>query len=413
MPTWPADKVERWRIDRLVPYARNARTHSDAQVAQIAASIREWGWTVPVLVDEQGGLIAGHARVLAAHRLGLTEVPVMVARGWSDAKKRAYILADNKLALNAGWDPELLRLELADLREMGQDLQVIGFAEDEITALFSDGRRGLTDPDVVPEPLPAPVTQPGEVWLLGEHRLVCGDCTEPAIAEAALAGANPHLMVSDPPYGVGYDPAWRNRSGMSTSRRTGKVANDDTADWRAAYALFPGDVAYVWHASLRSADFAQSLIASGFELRAQIIWAKDQLQISRGHYHWQHEPCWYAVRKGATAHWQGDRKQTTLWQIASRGQDTQTEHGTQKPVECMRRPIVNNSSPGDGIYEPFCGSGTTIIAAEMTGRDLPRDRNRSGLRRRGGASLAGLHRRDGPSRSGLDVRSPRSLSSAV
>ena len=133
---------------------------------------------------------------------------------------------------------------------------------------------------------------------------------------------------------------------MSTSRRTGKVANDDTADWRAAYALFPGDVAYVWHASLRSADFAQSLIASGFELRAQIIWAKDQLQISRGHYHWQHEPCWFAVRKGATAHWQGDRKQTTLWQIASRGQDTQTEHGTQKPVECMRRPIVNNSSPG-------------------------------------------------------------------
>jgi DNA modification methylase len=321
-----------------------------------------------VIVDEQGGLIAGHARVLAAQRLGLDEVPVVVARGWSDAKKRAYILADNRLALNAGWDPELLRLELADLREMGQDLHVIGFAEDEIAALFSDGRHGLTDPDFVPEPLPAPVTQPGEVWLLGRHRLVCGDCTVPAIAEAALAGAKPHLLVSDPPYGVEYDPAWRNRSGMSTSRRTGKVANDDTADWRAAYALFPGDVAYVWHASLRSADFAQSLIASGFQLRAQIIWAKDQLQISRGHYHWQHEPCWFAVRKGATAHWQGDRKQTTLWQIASRGQDTQTEHGTQKPVECMRRPIVNNSICGDGIYEPFCGSGTSIIAAEITGR---------------------------------------------
>jgi ParB-like chromosome segregation protein Spo0J len=189
MPTWPADKVERWGFDRLVPYARNARTHSDAQVAQIAASIREWGWTVPVIVDEQGGLIAGHARVMAAHRLGLTEVPVVIALGWSDAKKRAYILADNKLALNAGWDPELMRLELADLRDMGQDLQVIGFAEDEITALFSAGRRGLTDPDFAPEPLPAPVTQPGEVWLLGEHRLVCGDCTEPAIAEAALAGA--------------------------------------------------------------------------------------------------------------------------------------------------------------------------------------------------------------------------------
>jgi len=313
-------------------------------------------------------VIAGHGRVLAARKLGLTELPVMVACGWSEAKKQAYRIADNKLALNAGWDPELLRSELADLRAMGQDLQMIGFAEDEITALFSAGRLGLTDPDLAPEPLPVPVTQPGEVWLLGEHRLVCGDCTEAAIVGAALAGANPHLLVSDPPYGVGYDPAWRNRAGMSTSRRTGKVANDDTADWRAAYALFPGDVAYVWHASLRSADFAQSLIASGFELRAQIIWAKDQLQISRGHYHWQHEPCWFAVRKGATAHWQGDRKQTTLWQIGSRGQDTQTEHGTQKPVECMRRPIVNNSFPGDGIYEPFCGSGTSIIAAEMTGR---------------------------------------------
>ena len=301
MPTWPADKVERWRIDRLVPYARNARTHSDAQVAQIAASVQEWGWTVPVIVDEQGGLIAGHARVMAAQRLSLTEVPVIVARGWSDTKKSAYILADNKLALNAGWDPELLRLELSDLREMGQDLQVIGFAEDEIAALFSDGRRGLTDPDFVPEPLPTPVTQPGEVWLLGQHRLVCGDCTVPAIVETALAGAKPHLLVSDPPYGVGYDPAWRNRSGMSTSRRIGKVANDDTADWRAAYALFPGDVVYIWHASLRSADFAKSLIASGFDLRAQIIWAKDQLQISRGHYHWQHEPCWFAVRNRAIA----------------------------------------------------------------------------------------------------------------
>jgi ParB/Sulfiredoxin domain/DNA methylase len=354
--------VARWPIDRLFPYARNARTHSDAQVAQIAASIREWGWTVPVLVDEEGGLIAGHGRVLAAQRLGIPEVPVMVARGWSEAKKRTYIIADNKLALNAGWDLELLKLELTDLRELGTDLQLVGFGDDELTDLFAGKSAGLTDPDEVPALLPEPITAPGDIWVLGPHRLACGDSTDPDVVSSALGGSVPHLMVSDPPYGIEYDPAWRNRSGISASRRIGRVANDDSSDWRAAYVLFPGHVSYIWHASLKSAEFAQSLIACGFELRAQIIWAKDQLQISRGHYHWQHEPCWYAVRKGATGHWCGDRKQTTVWQIASRGQDARTVHGTQKPVECMRRPIMNNSSAGDSVYEPFCGSGTATSA---------------------------------------------------
>ncbi len=181
-----------------------------------------------------------------------------------------------------------------------------------------------------------------------------------------LDGVRPHLMVSDPPYGVGYDPAWLNRAGLSATARTGKVENDDRADWREAWALFPGEVAYVWHGALHATTVAESLTASGFEIRSQIIWAKDRLVLSRGHYHWQHEPCWYAVR--GTGHWSGDRKQTTLWQIASAGQDTETVHGTQKPVECMRRPIENNSSPGQAVYEPFSGSGTTIIAAEMTGR---------------------------------------------
>jgi DNA modification methylase len=173
-------------------------------------------------------------------------------------------------------------------------------------------------------------------------------------------------MVTDPPYGVEYDPAWRNRAGLSTTQRTGKVANDDRADWRQAWALFPGDVAYVWHGALHAATVAESLTASGFGIRAQIIWAKERLVLGRGHYHWQHEPCWYAVR--GSGHWAGDRKQTTLWQIASSGQDATTTHGTQKPVECMRRPIQNNSSPGQAVYEPFSGSGTTLIAAEMAGR---------------------------------------------
>jgi DNA modification methylase len=173
-------------------------------------------------------------------------------------------------------------------------------------------------------------------------------------------------MVTDPPYGVAYDPAWRNAAGAAQTKRTGRVLNDDRADWRDAWALFPGDVAYVWHGALHAGTVAESLTATGFAIRAQIVWAKERLVLSRGHYHWQHEPCWYAVR--GKGHWSGDRKQSTLWSIPNRDQDTATVHGTQKPVEVMRRPILNNSSPGQAVYEPFCGSGTTLIAAETTGR---------------------------------------------
>jgi DNA modification methylase len=218
----------------------------------------------------------------------------------------------------------------------------------------------------VPEAPAVPVSRPGDLWQLGRHRLACGDATDAATVARLLAGVQPHLMVTDPPYGVAYDPVWRNRAGVSTTQRTGKVENDHRADWREAWALFPGEIAYVWHGALHAGTVADSLTASGFEIRAQIVWAKDRLVLGRGHYHWQHEPCWYAVR--GTGHWSGDRKQTTLWQIASRSQDAETVHGTQKPVECMRRPIENNSSPGQAVYEPFSGSGTTLIAAEMSGR---------------------------------------------
>ncbi len=181
-----------------------------------------------------------------------------------------------------------------------------------------------------------------------------------------LGDVRPHLLASDPPYGVSYDPAWRNETGGAKTKRTGKVLNDDRADWREAWALFPGEVAYVWHGALHAGEVAESLEAVGFQIRSQIIWAKERLVMSRGHYHWQHEPCWYAVR--GKGHWSGDRKQTTLWSIPSRDQDAATVHGTQKPVECMRRPILNNSSRGQAVYEPFSGSGTTLIAAETTGR---------------------------------------------
>jgi DNA modification methylase len=364
---WPADRVERWPIERLVPYARNARTHSPAQVDQIAASIREWGWTNPVLVAEDGTIIAGHGRVLGARKLRIPEVPVMVAAGWTDAQKRAYAIADNKLTLNGGWDDELLGLELGELEVLGFDLGLIGFSEAERAALAAGGTEGLTDPDDVP-PLPIePVARVGDIWILGQHRLVCGDSTSAGDVAAVLAGVQPHLMVTDPPYGVSYDPAWRKRAGVNlNARKLGKVANDDRADWREAWALFPGSVAYVWHAGRHTSEVQQSLEVAGFDMRAQIIWAKDRFALSRGHYHWQHEPCWYAVR-GAGSNWIGDRKQSTLWTINAR-EDDGHGHGTQKPVECMRRPIENNSSPGQAIYEPFSGSGTTIIAGEMTGR---------------------------------------------
>jgi DNA modification methylase len=268
----------------------------------------------------------------------------------------------------------LLPLELGDLKELGFDLSLTGFGEIELGTLLADKTEGLTDPDDAPAVPEHPVTQPGDLWLLGRHRLLCGDSTSAADVERLLAGVAPHLMVTDPPYGVNYDPAWRNRAAAEgkigqkkSTRAVGQVANDDRADWRDAWTLFPGTVAYVWHAGTKAGIVQDSLDACGFETRAQIVWAKNNFAIGRGHYHCKHEPCWYMVRKGGVGAWSGDRTQTTLWQI-DKNLKSETGHGTQKPVECMKRPIENNSSPGQAIYEPFSGSGTTIIAAEMTGR---------------------------------------------
>jgi DNA modification methylase len=378
-------RIEYLPLAELRPYERNARTHSADQVAQIAASMRAFGWTNPLLVDERGTIIAGHGRLMAAAELGLTEAPAIRLVGLSEQQQRALTLADNKLALNAGWNAELLAAELQGLG----DLQgVAGFSADELMRLLG-GRAGLTDPDEVP-PTPAePVTRPGDLWLLGPHRLVCGDATFAGDVALALAGTAPHLMVTDPPYGVDYDPMWRAEAGVNNNRgKMGIVANDDRADWRAAWSLFPGDVAYVWHADRHAAEVQASLEAAGLAIVSQIIWAKDRLVLSRGDYHWQHEPCWYAVRGGKVHHWVGERDKTTLWRIAvangkpyrrpNRQETTLWEidaredgghgHGTQKPVECMRRPIENNSNVGQAVYDPFVGSGTTIIAAETMGR---------------------------------------------
>jgi DNA modification methylase len=360
------------QVAALVPYARNSRTHSDAQVAQIAASIREFGWTNPVLIDGADGIIAGHGRLLAARKLGLTEVPCIVLDHLSETQKRALIIADNKLALNAGWDSEMLGLELQELAAEDFNMGLVGFTDDELAALLAEKTEGLTDPDETPEPPADPVSVLGDVWVLGKHRIVCGDSTDADTVAKCLNGVTPHLMVTDPPYGVEYDASWRQDRGVNKAgpgAATGKVLNDDRADWSEAWALFPGDVAYVWHAGLHAASVAQSLASCDLIVRTQIIWNKSSMLLGRGDYHWKHEPCWYAVRKGRVGHYVGGRKQTTVWDI-EKPRKSETGHSTQKPVECMKRPIENNSSAGQAVYEPFSGSGTTIIAGEMTGRSI-------------------------------------------
>ena len=360
-------RLEMWPIARLIPSARNARTHSKAQIAEIAGSIRAFGFSNPILIGVDGDVIAGHGRLAAARQLGIAEVPVIVLSGLNEIQRRQLMLADNRIALNAGWDAELLAAELTDLSILGADLAVLAFTPQELAkALTPAGAGGLTGEDEIPELPEKPVTAVGDIWLAGPHRIGCGDSTDAAAVAALLNGLVPGLMVSDPPYGVKYDPEWRHRLGVNKSARRGKVLNDDQADWSAAWGLFPGAIAYVWHGALHATTVANSLVANGFTIRAQIVWAKERLVMGRGDYHWQHEPCWYAVR--TKGHWTGDRKQTTLWSIASGGQDTKTTHGTQKPVECMRRPMLNNSSPGEAVYDPFLGSGTTLIAAETSGR---------------------------------------------
>jgi DNA modification methylase len=357
----------------LVPYAGNARLHSDAQVAQIAASINEFGFNVPVLVDAKGSIVAGHGRVLAAQRLGMDHVPVIRLGHLTPAQVRAYRLADNQIALNSTWDESVLAAELRALAGDDFNLSLLGFDDSALQQLLAGTTTGATREadDDAPEPPAHPVTLPGDTWLLGDHRIRCGSSTSADDVAALLAGAKPLLMVTDPPYGVNYDPGWRKRVGINNSERMGVVHNDDRADWREAWELFPGDVAYVWHGGLHAGVVQESLVVAGFDIRAQIIWAKESLVMGRGAYHWQHEPCWYAVRKGGKGHWAGDRKQTTLWSIPTRGDataDAATIHSTQKPVLCMQRPIENNSQRGDAVYEPFSGSGTTIIAGEITGR---------------------------------------------
>jgi len=366
--SWPADKVERRAVADLIPYARNARTHSDAQVAQIAASVKEWGWTTPILIDEAGSIIAGHGRVMAARKLGLSDVPVMVATGWSEAQKKAYVLADNQLALNAGWDMDLLKVEVGDLNLEGFDLSLIGFDDKLLGDLLADPTDGLTDPDAVPEPPAEPVTVLGDVWVMGNHRLMCGDSTSIAELEKLAAGQRVDMWLTDPPYNVAYE-------GGTKEKLT--IQNDSMGDdqfrqflrdsYVAADAVMkPGAVFYIWHADSEGYNFRGAAKDAGWVVRQCLIWKKSSLVMGRQDYHWKHEPCLYGWKEGAGHLWATDRKQTTILEFDKPSRNG--EHPTMKPVALFEYQLLNNTKGGDIVLDSFGGSGTTMIAAEKNGR---------------------------------------------
>ena len=363
----PADKVERWKIEKLVPYARNARTHSDEQVGQIAASIKEWGWTTPILVDEDGSIIAGHGRTLAAQRLQMTEVPVMVAKGWSDAKKRAYVLADNKLAMNAGWDNEMLALELGEIGDLGFDLDLTGFTADEIAALTPEQiEPGLTDEDEVPELPEQPVTVLGDVWVLGKHRLMCGDSTSIDAVDKLMDGQKADMVFTDPPYGVDYD------GGHATEKRRDKLKNDDDVNMydlpvKNAYLASKDDAPiYLWFADRFATDVLEGLSEAGYQVRCWIIWNKNVAQFGAigAQYKAKHEPCIYAFKKGKAPNWNGPTNEVTVWDVSRDHKNS--HHPTQKPTDLAKRAMENHKVKL--VLDLFGGSGSTLIAAEKTNR---------------------------------------------
>lgn len=378
----------------------NPRTIGDKEFQALCTSIRnnpEYFEARPLILSNRTGelvIIAGNQRYDAAKTMGLQKVPTFLLEGLTEAKEREIVIRDN--VSNGQWDMELLEANWSDLPLLDFG---VALPEDWLSSKSDIDPDDFSADDAAAE-IKDPVTRPGDVWLLGRHRLMCGDSTNADNVKRLWGGARPLLMVTDPPYGVEYDASWRDvlKDGAHDLAK-GKVLNDNRADWREAWALFSGDVAYVWHAGSKAQVVADSLTASGFQIRSQIVWAKNQLVISRGHYHSQHEPCWYAVRKGKTAHWKGGRKKTTLWkslpEVVRSGEEvyvrridadllwalsgdestvweidkplkSETGHSTQKPVECMARAIRNHDSKG--VYDPFLGSGTTLIAAEQLGR---------------------------------------------
>lgn len=359
-------------VDALVPYARNARTHSDDQVAQIAASIAEFGFTNPILTDGDRGVIAGHGRLAAARKLRLPEVPVIELSHLTPIQKKAYILADNRIATNAGWDDALLGIELAELQDAGFDLALTGFTEDEWDKLIAgdESAEGLTDEDAVPEVTDDPVSQPGDIWLLGEHKLLCGDATKAEDYKALLGEELADMTVTDPPYNVNYANTAKDKM-RGTNR---PILNDNMGDGFAGFLLLACQnilavtkgAVYIAMSSSELDTLQSAFRAAGGKWSTFVIWAKNTFTMGRADYQRQYEPILYGWKDGAQHYWCGARDQGDVWQIKKPHKNDL--HPTMKPVELMERAVRNSSKTRDIVLDPFGGSGTTLIACEKSGR---------------------------------------------
>ena len=384
MPTKKSTEIQIWPIDKLVLYARNPRKN-DAAVDRMCGSIREFGFKIPCLVRSDGEVIDGHLRLKAARKLGITDIPVILCDEWTPAQVKAFRLMVNRSATWADWDEELLALELGDLQTSDYDLALTGFDTKEIDDFLL---KGAPEEDA-PPPLPlVPVTKPRDLWLCGLNRVLCGDATDAEAVSRLLGGRQPFLMVSDPPYGIELDSEWRDRAGLNQrgpaepsylkqrtkGHRETSISGDTRADWSEAFALIPSlEVAYVFHASQFTREVLDGLLRIGFLHHQQIIWNKGRPVLTRTHYWFQHEPCWYVRKKNAP--WYGKAgENSTIWDspspkfIMGGSGEEKHDHPTQKPVELMRKPILNHTRPGELVYDPFLGSGTTLAAAELTKR---------------------------------------------
>ena len=360
------ERFEKVNIDKLVPYARNARTHSKEQILQLRASLREFGFVNPVIVDKDLNIIAGHGRILAAKEEGVQEVPCVFAEHLSEAQKRAYIIADNRLALNAGWDAEMLSVEISDLQGVDFDISLLGFDDAELNKLLSDNDDVQEDDFDVDTELKKPTTtKPGDIWLLGKHRLVCGDSTKAETFELLMDGKQANLTVTDPPYNVNYEGT------------AGKIKNDNMGDeafydfllaaFKNTEAVMAKDASiYVFHADTEGLNFRKAFSDAGFYLSGTCIWKKQSLVLGRSPYQWQHEPVLFGWKKKGKHLWYSDRKQTTIWEFEKPKKNA--DHPTMKPVALVAYPVLNSSLANCIVLDPFGGSGSTLIACEQTDR---------------------------------------------
>ena len=361
-------EMERVPVDRLIPYINNARTHSPEQIKKLRASLREFGFVNPVIIDRDYNVIAGHGRIMAAKEEGITEVPCVYADHLTEAQKKAYILADNRMALDAGWDEEMLRVEIEALREMEFDPMLAGFDEKELAALYAgDGDEAKDDDfDLSAALEKASFVEPGDIWTVGRHRLMCGDATKAEDVETLMGGERANLIVTDPPYGVSF----KSSSGLTIQNDSMK--NEEfysflLSAFRAmAGVLEKGGAAYVFHADTEGLNFRRAFIDAGFHLAGVCIWVKNSLVLGRSDYQWQHEPILYGFLQNGKHPWYSDRKQTTIWNYDKPKRNE--NHPTSKPLDLLGYPIMNSSQENSIVIDTFGGSGSTMMACEQTGR---------------------------------------------